>query len=175
MNGDTLMVLGDFNATTGTNRDGYQSCVGPHGSGSIDESSSMLLHFAKIRRLRIAGSWFQRPDLLCTRRRSPVTIDYVHVGGRRRLVENCRVFSSAEFTGTNHRFLVATLKIRLKSRTMAPSRQVRLDVRRLRDEIIAQEYKRELAESLGDSVVVGGPLEACPVLQCLPERRVCRD
>ena len=30
--GDTLIVLGDFNATTGTDRDGYQSCVGPHGS-----------------------------------------------------------------------------------------------------------------------------------------------
>ena len=30
---DTLLVLGDFNASTGTERDGYEMCVGPHGSG----------------------------------------------------------------------------------------------------------------------------------------------
>ena len=32
--GYNLIVLGDFNANTGTDRDGFQSCVGPHGSGS---------------------------------------------------------------------------------------------------------------------------------------------
>ena len=42
------------------------------------------------------------------------------------------------------------LKIRLKSRKVAPSNQVRLDVRRLRYESVAQEYERELAESLGE-------------------------
>ena len=26
---DTLLVLGDFNASTGTDRDGYETCVGP--------------------------------------------------------------------------------------------------------------------------------------------------
>ena len=152
--GDTLIVLGDFNATTGTDRDGYQSCVGPHGSGSRDESSSMLLDFAKSRRLRIAGSWFQRPDLhrwtwYSNTGGARKEIDHVLVGGRWRLVQNCRVFRSAEFAGTDHRLLVATLKIRLKSRKMAPSNRVRLDVRRLRDESVAQEYERELAESLG--------------------------
>ena len=77
-------------------------------------------------------------------------IDHVLVGGRWRLVQNCRVFRSAEFAGTDHRLLVATLKIRLKSRKMAPSNRVRLDVRRLRDESVAQQYKRELAGSLGE-------------------------
>ena len=33
---------------------------------------------------------------------------------------------------------------------MAPSNHVRLDVRRLRDESVAQGYKRGLAESLGE-------------------------
>ena len=34
--GDTLIVLGDLNATTGTDRDGCESCVGPYGFGSKD-------------------------------------------------------------------------------------------------------------------------------------------
>ena len=77
-------------------------------------------------------------------------IDHVLVGGRERLVQNYRVFRSAEFAGTDHRLLVATLKIRLKSRKMALSNRVRVDVRRLRDESVAQEHKRELAESLDE-------------------------
>ena len=34
---DTILVLGDFNASTGTDRDGYEACVGPHGSGTEPE------------------------------------------------------------------------------------------------------------------------------------------
>ena len=45
---------------------------------------------------------------------------------------------------------MATLRIRLKSRKMAPCNQVRLHVRRHRDESVAKEYKRELVESLGE-------------------------
>ena len=54
------IVPGNFNATTGTDRDGCESCVGPYGSVSSDESSSILLDLAKTQWLRIAGSWFQR-------------------------------------------------------------------------------------------------------------------
>ena len=47
--GATLIVLiGDFNATTGTDRDGYQSCVGPHGFGSRDETPQCSLTLRKV-------------------------------------------------------------------------------------------------------------------------------
>ena len=62
---DTLIVLGDFNASTGTERAGSELCVGPHGSGIRIISSSLFLSFAKPRRLRIACSWYQRPELHC--------------------------------------------------------------------------------------------------------------
>ena len=70
-NEDTLIVLGDSNAATDS--DGYQSSTGPRGSGSRDESCSMVLDFAKSRRLRRAGSWFQRPDLHRVCRDQPQT------------------------------------------------------------------------------------------------------
>ena len=41
-------------------------------------------------------------------------------------------------------------KLRLKSRKITPSSQCRVDVRRLQDASVAQEYKRELLESLGE-------------------------
>ena len=34
----TLPVLGDFSASTGTDRDGYETCVGPHGSGTANQN-----------------------------------------------------------------------------------------------------------------------------------------
>ena len=34
---DTLLVMGDFNASTGTDRDGYEMCVCPHGSGTMNQ------------------------------------------------------------------------------------------------------------------------------------------
>ena len=33
---DTLLVLGDFNASTGTNWDGYETYVGSHVSGTVN-------------------------------------------------------------------------------------------------------------------------------------------
>ena len=52
---DTLIVFGDFNAVTGTERELY---VGLHGSGTRN-TNSCFLNLAKSKSLRIAGSWFQ--------------------------------------------------------------------------------------------------------------------
>ena len=54
----TLIVFGDFNAVTGTERAGYELCVGPYGSGIRNTNSCLLMNFAKFKRLRIAGSWY---------------------------------------------------------------------------------------------------------------------
>ena len=58
---DTLPVLGHFNASTGTDRDRYEMCVGPNGSGTVNRNSTKFLDFARSHGLRVAGSWFQHP------------------------------------------------------------------------------------------------------------------
>ena len=155
---DTKIVLGDFNAVTGTSRDGYEACVGPHGSGTFpngerDTSSSMLLDFAASRGLRIGGSWFQRPNSwrwswYSNTGRTKKEIDHILVDGRWRMLRNCRVFRSAQFFSTDHRLLVATLGLRLRVPRPPASGQVRLDVGRLRDPQVAQEFTRGLGERL---------------------------
>ena len=52
---DTLRVLGDFNVSTGTDRDGYETCVGPHGSGNVNKNSTKFLDFARSHGFRVAG------------------------------------------------------------------------------------------------------------------------
>ena len=58
---DTLLVLGDLNASTGTDRDSNETCVGPHGPGTVNQNSTKFLDFARSHGLRVADSWFQPP------------------------------------------------------------------------------------------------------------------
>ena len=53
--------MGDFNASTGTDRDGYETCVGHHGSVNVNQNSTNFLDFARSHGLRVVGSWFQCP------------------------------------------------------------------------------------------------------------------
>ena len=62
---DTLLVLGDFNASTGTDSDDYETCVGPHVSGTVNQNSTKFLDFARSRGLRVAVSWLQHPQAHC--------------------------------------------------------------------------------------------------------------
>ena len=59
---DTLPVLGDFNASTGTGNNSYETCVGPQVSGTVKQNSTKFLEFARSHGLKVAGSWFQRPQ-----------------------------------------------------------------------------------------------------------------
>ena len=70
------------------------------------------------------------------------------VDGRWRLLQNCRVFRSAQFFTTDHRMLVATLKLRLRVPRRPDAGQIRLDVGRLRDPQVAEAYSKSLMERL---------------------------
>ena len=151
---DTLLVLGDFNAVTGTERAGYELCVGPHGSGTRNVNSSLLLNFAKSRRLRIGGSWFQRRD---PRRWTWYSnaggvakeIDHILVSTRWRILQNCRVFRSAEFFATDHRLVVATLRIHIRSKKIPRCNFPRLHLEKLRDPTCAHEYAVAVSNRFG--------------------------
>ena len=53
---DTRLFLGDFNVSTGMDRDGYETCVGPHGSGTVNQNSAKFLDFARSHGPRSGGS-----------------------------------------------------------------------------------------------------------------------
>ena len=151
---DTLIVLGDFNAVTGTERAGYELCVGPHGSGNRNVNSSFLLNFAKSRRLRIGGSWFQRRELRRWTWYSNAggvakEIDHILVSTRWRILQNCRVYRSAEFFATDHRLVVATLQIHVRSKKIPRCDQSRLHLEKLREPACAQEYAVTVSNRFG--------------------------
>ena len=98
---DTLLVFGDFNASIGTDRDGYETCACLHGSETVNQNSTKFLDPARSHGLRVAGSWLKRPQ---AHRRTwypnaggvAKEIDHVLVDGRWRMIQNCRVYRSAQ-------------------------------------------------------------------------------
>ena len=84
--------------------------------------------------------------------------DDVLIDGRWRMIQNCRVYRSAQFLNTDDRFVVATLKLQLKSRRMVPS-QPRLDAGKLKDERVAEEFANKLSGDLGGLGAFGDPKE----------------
>ena len=80
------------------------------------------------------------------------------VDGRWRMIQNCRVYWSDKFLNTDHRLVEATLRLQLTPRRMAPS-QPRLDVGRLNDERVVEEFANRLSGDLGSLGVLGNPEE----------------
>ena len=159
---DTLLVLGDFNASTGTDGDCYETCVGPHGSGTGNQNSTKFLDFVRSRGLKVAGSWFQRPQAHRWTLNSNAggvakEIDHVLVDVRlRMMIQNHRYSQSTQFLNTDHRPVVATLNLQLKSTRMVPF-QPRLDVGKLKDERVAEESANRLSGDLGGLGALGNP------------------
>ena len=128
---------------TGIERAGYELCVGLQVSGTRNTNNS-LLNFAKSRRLRIAGSWYQRPELHRGTWYSNAggiaeEIDRILVRTRWRIFQNCRVFRSAEFFATDHR-LLATLKLHVNSRKISRSDHNVFHLEKVKDSTCAHEY-----------------------------------
>ena len=87
--------LGDFNVSTGTDRDGYETCVGPRGSGTVNQKSMKFLDFARNHGLRVAGSWFQHPQAhrwtwYSNSGGVAKVIDYVLVDSSWRMTQKCK-------------------------------------------------------------------------------------
>ena len=91
-------------------------------------------------------------------------IHHVLVDGHWRMIQNCRVYRSAQFLNTDHRLVVAILKLHLKSSRMVPS-QPRLDVGTLKDERVAEEFANKLSGDLGGLGALGDPEELWIILQ----------
>ena len=100
--------------------------VGLYGSGSVNQNSTKFLDFARSHGFRVAGSWFQHPQAYRWTWYSNAggvakEIDHVLIDGCWRMIQNYRVYQSAQFLNTNHRLVVATLKLQIKSGRMVPS------------------------------------------------------
>ena len=80
------------------------------------------------------------------------------------MFHNCRVYWSAQFLNTDHRLVVATLKLQLKSWRMVPS-QPGLDVGKLKEERLAEGFANRMSGDLGGLGVLENPEELWSALK----------
>uniref|UniRef100_A0A8C4QUC6 PA domain-containing protein n=1 Tax=Eptatretus burgeri TaxID=7764 RepID=A0A8C4QUC6_EPTBU len=74
------------------------------------------------------------------------------------MIQNCRVYWSAQVLNIDHRLVVATAMLQLKSRRMVPSHP-RLDVAKLKYESASEEFATSLSWDLGGLSVLRNPEE----------------
>ena len=60
---DIVVVVGNLNATFGSDRRGYESVLAPHSSGSRNDNCERLLDLCALLRLKITGSLFRRRNM----------------------------------------------------------------------------------------------------------------
>ena len=77
------------------------------------------------------------------------------------MMQNCRADRSAQLLNTDHRLVVATLKLQLKSRRMVES-QHSVDVGKLKDERVDEDFANRLSGDFG-VWVLWGILKSCGV------------
>ena len=117
--GDILVIMGDFNAKVGEDRNGWEEVVGKYGLGVRNEAGERMLEFCDSNELRIMNTWFEQPKRRLYTWTTPDgkhrnQIDYVLVNKRwKSTIKDVRTRPGAD-CGTDHEIIVATLQLKLK-------------------------------------------------------------
>ena len=126
---DIIIMMGDFNARVGKQREGH--IVGEHGLGIRNERGEPFVRWCQANEQVIANTWFeQHPTKLWTWK-SPdnVTknqIDFITINNRfRNSVQQSKSYPGAD-CGSDHNPVICKLKVRLKKLKMI-KREKQLD------------------------------------------------
>ena len=76
-------------------------------------------------------------------------IDHIRVSTRWRMLQNCKVFRSAEIFATDHRLVVASFKLHIKFRKPPRRNQPVFHLEKLKDLTCAQEYAVTVSNRFG--------------------------
>ncbi|CAH1271086.1 ZNF195 [Branchiostoma lanceolatum] len=146
---DITLVLTDANATLSANsrKPSQQDVIGPISvDTTTNNNGSRLLELCRATNLCIADTWFPRKRIHHWTWYSPdgrtrKAIDHILISSRwKSFVTNCRVYRGAQLGNTDHRLLMAHMRLKLKA-DPSTKRQVRLDSTRLKDPHIQETFK----------------------------------
>ena len=112
-----LVVMGDWNATVGENKDGEH--IGKYGLGKRNERGDRLAEFCKEHKLIITNTWFEHPKRRRYTWKAPgdtarYQIDYIMVRTRfRNSIKNAHTLPGAD-ADTDHNLVIAKTNLSLK-------------------------------------------------------------
>lgn len=144
-----MMVIGDLNAETGSDRTGWSDMVGPYGYGSVNDNSLRMMSFGSQNDLVLSNSWFRH------KRAHRITfqnyngtlkkqIDHFMICRRfRSTIQDVRAMPGARI-GSDHTMVLAKLRLRLQKCTKGTFRP-KPDVACLKQAEKREQFRLEVA------------------------------
>ena len=154
--GDTLVVLGDFNARVGRREranDVWRAVRGKHGIGTCNEPGEQFLEFCSLNNLTIMNTWFEKPQVHMATWKHPATkqphmIDFMLMrSGQRRLCQDVRVCRSA-CCWTDHYMVRGKIQLQLPRAKKKSVAHAPLAVHTLRSEECRENFQQNLSQRL---------------------------
>ena len=148
---DYLVVFGDFNARVGRDNCAWSGVLGRHGlSEEVTDNGERLLRLCAASSLCVVSTFFRHKRIhkfthySRNKQKTRSQIDHILVRSRWiSSIGDARVFRSADFCNTDHRLLLARMRLKLKAKRVQAKGQLDLD--RLRDPAVQLQF--ELAVS----------------------------
>ena len=159
---DIVTLLGDLNATVNDREGVWRSVLGPVTPDSLNDNGQRLLQLCNMHNLVISNTLFQRRDIhkytwYSNDGQTKKMIDYVMISGRwRSSITNCRTYRSAELGNTDHRMVVATLRLRLRAQGQE-RRPPKLDLSSLATSQMQQKYALDISNRFSCLQVLDDP------------------
>ena len=165
-----LLVLGDFNAKTGSGHERFPENIGKFGKGHLNGNGEQLLQYAKENELVLTNTLFNiklahRTTWTClerinphlthdgTTRRNPYRnqIDYILTKNIHKIfIQNSRSYGGITVQ-TDHKLVKATLKLDWYRMKHQKPKTVTYNIDKLRDPEIRKLYSTELDKKLASS------------------------
>lgn len=155
--GDILIVMGDLNAKVGNSNVNWETVMGKHGLGTMNENGELFAELCLNYNLLVGGTVFPHKDIHKGTWKSPDgrtvnQIDHITINRRwRRSLEDVRVYRKADIH-SDHHLLVGTIQVKLaatKKKFATVSRKT--DPQKLKHAQTLDHFKMELEQALSTS------------------------